>query len=73
MKQEDARRRIISLFRKWCEKERIEHPTGTDAFLFYNILDMRDDPALQFRTKGVGDDRWQTVHGWLRNAGLVKD
>ena len=73
MKQEEARRHIISLFRNWCEKERIQNATGDDALLFYNRLDMRDHPALQFKTKGVGDDRYQTIHGWLRNAELVKD
>lgn len=62
MKQEDAKRGIISLFRKLPLSERAEKEA---AFKLYTKLKGEQSPFLTFKVRGGGDP-WQTVHGWLR-------
>ena len=71
IKQSEARMMIRSEWSRWRKDHpEITDPNGNDAFVFYNGLDNDNAPALQFRDRG---DRWQTVHGWLLEMGLVKD
>ena len=70
MKQDEARGIILSLFQDWCAEKNLKNPTGTDGFIFYMGLEKQGHGASDFRCKG---DRWQTVHGWLLEAGLVSD
>ena len=68
----DAEQLIIEEFdRWWSEREKTGEATGTDGFIFYTALEGKDHPALDFRHRG--GDKWQTVHGWLRRVGRVKD
>ena len=59
---------IFAAWHIWLKDNLRENATGTDAFLFYNHLCKHRPDLLRFRCLG---DRWQRVHGWLLNAGLV--
>jgi len=70
MKKDKARREIILRFQKWVNDRNIDNPTGTDVLLFYNELDIQQDPVLNFRAYG---DKYQTVKAFLVNAGISKE
>jgi hypothetical protein len=64
MKKEEARRAVLSEYDRWAKK----HPNNArmmGGFLFYRHLQKERSDLLDFRA--VGDDKWQIVHGWLRD------
>jgi hypothetical protein len=64
MKKEEARRAALSEYDRWAKK----HPNDArmmGGFLFYRHLQKERLDLLDFRA--VGDDKWQIVHGWLRD------
>ncbi len=70
MKQAEARTQILRLFRHWAAANGkvIPHTEPEGGFVFYGWLESEHPEALRFRDVG---DKWQTVHIWLRKAGLV--
>lgn len=71
MRQEDAKREIISEWHRWAEDNIKEGQgaTGLIALEFYGHLQNQKSWMLDFRYRG---DKWQRVHAWLRSAGLLK-
>ena len=69
--QEDskARRAIIREWDNWV-RNYPEDSKGAAAVLFFNYLQDDKSELLDFYSTG---DKWQTVHGWLRREGRVKD
>ena len=69
--QEDskARRAIIREWGNWA-RNNPEDSKGAAAVLFFNYLQDDKPELLDFYSTG---DKWQTVHGWLRREGRVKD
>jgi hypothetical protein len=62
MKKEEARRAILSEYDRWAKK----HPddaTMMGGFLFFRYLQNERSDLLDFRA----GDKWQIVHGWLRD------
>ncbi len=71
MRQSEAKLLVRSEWSRWLRQHpEITAPTGNYAFAFYNHLVKTNSPALTFRNRG---DKWQPVHGWLLEMGLVKD
>ena len=71
MRQSEAKLLIRSEWSRWLkQRPKITAPNGNHAFIFYNHLVTINSPALRFRCRG---DKWQTVHVWLLEMGLVKD
>jgi hypothetical protein len=46
-------------------------PTPRDTLKFYCELQDKRSPLLDFRASGR--DKWQIIHGWLRNEKRVSD
>jgi hypothetical protein len=62
MKKEEARRAILSEYDRWSKK----HPNDAimmGGFLFFRYLQNERSDLLDFRA----GDKWQIVHGWLRD------
>ena len=70
MTQEEARREVLSHFNEWAAKtsKNVPYVEPDGGFVFYSWLRANYPAALEFQAKG---DKWQRVHIWLRNAGLV--
>jgi hypothetical protein len=68
--KEDAKTRILSEWRSWCESVEDGRRNARDGLLFFAFLQRERSHLLQFRDHG---DKWQTIHGWLKNAGFVMD
>jgi len=70
VKQSEAKKRVERLFRQWAEAngKRIPHTAPEGGHVFYGWLTTHHPEVLAFRAVG---DKWQTVHVWLRQAGLV--
>jgi hypothetical protein len=63
MKKEEARLAIVSEYDRWAKK----HPDEAimmGGYLFFRYLQNERSDLLDFRGAG---DRWQIVHGWLRD------
>jgi hypothetical protein len=63
MKKEEAKRAVLSEYDRWAKK----HPNDAKmmgGFLFFRYLQKERSDLLDFRVVG---DRWQIVHGWLRD------
>ena len=61
MKKEEARRAVVSEYDRWAKK----HPKDArmmGGFLFFRYLQKEKSGLLDFR-----GDKWQIVHGWLRD------
>ena len=64
MSKEKARLAVLSEFDSWAKK----HPNDASmmgGFLFFRRLQKERPDLLDFRA--VGDEKWQIVHGWLRD------
>jgi hypothetical protein len=64
MSKEEARRAVLSEYDSWAKK----HPDDASimgGFLFFRYLQTDRSDLLDFRA--VSDDKWQIVHGWLRD------
>ena len=68
MKQEKAKELIIAEWYLWAPQQK--NPTELNGFVFYNYLAVNKSELLNFQCRG---DKWQKVHGWLLNAGLVSN
>lgn len=73
MKREEAKRLIVHAWDKWIVSQPIvpDRTTGRDSLKFYLELMDAESPLLKFQ--GRGRDKWQIIHGWLRNEGRVDD
>jgi hypothetical protein len=73
MKREEARRLIIRAWDQWIASQPVDtdRKTGRDTLKFYLELKDAQSPLLKFQ--GRGRDKWQIVHGWLRNEGRADD
>ena len=63
MKKEEARLAIVSEYDRWAKK----HPDEAimmGGYLFFRYLQDERSDLLDFRGAG---DKWQIVHGWLRD------
>ena len=63
MKQEEARRSVLSEYDSWAKK----HPNQASmmgGFLFFRYLQAERSGLLDFRAVG---NKWQIVHGWFRD------
>jgi hypothetical protein len=64
MKKEEARRAVVSEYERWAKK----HPNDArmmGGFLFFRHLQKERSDLLDFRA--AGDEKWQIVHGCLRD------
>jgi hypothetical protein len=64
MKKEGAKRAVLSEYDRWAKK----HPNRVSmmgGFPFFRYLQKERSDLLDFRA--VADDKWQIVHGWLRD------
>ena len=67
VKKEDARREVLREYDRWAKK----HPEDAaimGGFRFFRYLQNERSDLLDFRAVG---EKWQIVHGWLRDR--VKD
>jgi hypothetical protein len=71
MKQDDARRMILSEWATWAAEKRLTNPRGTDGFIFFGFIQKERPHLLEFKTPV--SDKWQVVHGWLTMARLASD
>ena len=63
MKQEEARRSVLSEYDSWAKK----HPNQASmmgGFLFFRYLQTDRSELLDFRAAG---NKWEIVHGWIRD------
>jgi hypothetical protein len=70
MVREEARRTLLREYDKWAK----DHPGDTTQIggvAFFTYLQKERLDLLDFHA--VGGDKRQTVHGWLRHTGRVKD
>ena len=68
MSKEEARRAVLSAYDSWAKK----HPDDASimgGFLFFRYLQKEKSDLLDFRA--VDDEKWQIVHGWPVNAGVI--
>ena len=71
MRQSEAKLLVRSEWSHWLKQHpKITDPNGNQAFVFFSYLVTIKSPALRFRRRG---DKWQIIHGWLLEMGLVKD
>jgi hypothetical protein len=72
MKKDDAKLLILAEFRRWRQlpENSNKSASGDNALFFFNYVSAHKPSLLQFRSAG---DKWQVVHGWLRNAGQLSD
>ena len=61
MSKEEARRAVLSEYDSWAKKNPANMMGG---FLFFRYLQKEKSGLLDFRAVG---DKWQIVHGWLRD------
>ena len=69
MKKDDARLAVLREYDRWAKK----HPNDAKkmgGFVFFGYLEKERPDLLDFRAVG---SKWQTVHGWLRDGGRLKD
>jgi hypothetical protein len=73
MKREEAKRLIVHAWDQWIVSQPVvpDRTTGRDSLKFYLELMDAESPLLKFQ--GRGRDKWQIIHGWLRNEGRVDD
>jgi len=64
---------LIQEWDRWIQTQPINPPapTARDSLKFFCELQDRRSPLLDFRP-GRGD-RWQVIHGWLKDEGRVSD
>ena len=63
MNKEESRRAVLSEYDSWAKK----HPNDArmmGGFLFFRYLQKERSDLLDFRAVG---NKWQIVHGWIRN------
>ncbi len=68
----EARRLILKEWPNWRANNlfKDERASGTDAFTFFGYLQQKMPHLLDFPYPG---DKWQQVHSWLLQDGLVSD
>jgi hypothetical protein len=68
-KKEDARLAVLREYDSWAK----DHPNDAKkmgGYVFFGYLEKERPDLLDFRAAG---SKWQTVHGWLRHGGRLKD
>jgi hypothetical protein len=69
-KQQQSERAKEAVLEEW-HRWKPDHPKEMmSGLMFYNYLSNEKSELLKFEVPG---DKWQTVHGWLLRAGLVKN
>ena len=69
--QSDARAAIIANFGGWAETRADTPATAVESRAYYTYLRANKQHLLGFRHPNP--DKWQVVHSWLSDAGLVAD
>lgn len=67
--QVEAKAIVVEKFRDYIGANGVIRATGMDAMMFWQDLQAKE-PGFRFAGRG---DPWQTVKGWLLQAGLIKD
>jgi hypothetical protein len=64
---------ILNAWDRWASDQGLVagNISGAEAFKFFNLLDSRRSPFLDFKSGTT--DKWQMVHGWLLSSGRVLD
>ncbi len=72
MRQVEAKFLITHEWEEWRAKnlESGQPSSGTDGLAFFMFLQQERAHLLKFKYHG---DKWQIVHGWLLQEGLVGD
>ena len=65
MSKDKARQAVLSEYDNWAKKYPVD-ASMMGGFLFFRHLQKERSDLLDFR--GVGDDKWQIVHGWIRDS-----
>ncbi len=68
-KKEDARLAVLREYDTWAK----DHPNDAKkmgGFVFFGFFEKERPDLLDFRAVV---SKWQTVHGWLRDGGRLKD
>src|SRR6266480_7851642 len=68
-KKEDARLAVLREYDRWA-KDHPKDATKMGGYVFFGYLEKERPDLLDFRPVG---SKWQTVHGWLRHGGRLKD
>jgi len=68
-KKEDARLAVLREYDRWA-KDHPKDATKMGGYVFFGYLEKERPELLDFRPVG---SKWQTVHGWLRHGGRLKD
>jgi hypothetical protein len=68
--ESEARRAIIREWDDWARNNPADSNSAAGCMLFFVHLQQDKSELLDFHSTG---DQWQTVHGWLRREGRVKD
>ena len=69
MRPDEAKRRLIPLFREWAEQngKRLPYAAPDAGLVFFNWVRANHPELLSFG----GGDKWPKVHEWLLDKGLV--
>ena len=66
----EARRAIIREWDNWASNNPADAKSAAAGMLFFLYLQNGKSELLDFHSTS---DKWQTVHGWLRREGRVKN
>jgi len=66
----EAKQHVVRLFREWAAThgKPLPYDSSDGGLSFFYWLERNHADALRFRSRA---DKWQLVHGWLLQAGLV--
>ena len=73
MRRDERKSLLVQEWDRWVQTQPINPPapTARDTLKFFYELQDRRSPLLDFRpSRG---DRWQVIHGWLKDEGRVSD
>jgi len=72
MRQYQRKSLLLQEWDRWIQTQPVKPPaTARDSLKFFCELQDRRSPLLDFRP--ARGDRWQVIHGWLRDEGRVSD
>lgn len=74
MKRDLAHRLILEAWEDWAQRRGLDNSnaTGRDTLQFFHELQDAKSPLLNFGIRRRRD-HWQTIHGWLVQAGRVRN
>jgi hypothetical protein len=68
---DEARRAVLCEWDAWAKDNPEDAKAGVSGMMFFAHLQKNRPELLEFKYS-VGD-KWQQVHGWLREGDRVKD